>query len=220
MTIKIKYLGHASFQIRTESTVIYIDLAENAIPSEKADIVLVTHSHGDHCDSKLINKVRSTDTLIIAPANCQGQINQTIISLEPGQEKTVNAVKICAVHAYNEKRFRSPGNPFHPKGFGVGYIVSLEGKVIYHAGDTDFIKEMRDLGHIDVALLPIGGKYTMEVSDGADAALAIKPKFIIPHHHWAGQFGQTPEAFKAKVEANSDIKVIALKANEEFQLPD
>ncbi|MFX0168556.1 MAG: MBL fold metallo-hydrolase [Candidatus Hodarchaeota archaeon] len=218
MTVTIKWLDHAGFQIRSESKVIYIDLAEEATPLEKADIILITHSHGDHCDSKLIQKARTDKTVVIAPADCQTQISGTVLSLKPGEEKIVNEVKIHAVHAYNETRFRSPGNPFHPKGFGVGYIINLEGKTIYHSGDTDFISEMKTLGPIDVAMLPIGGKYTMEVSDGADAAFAIKAKYVIPHHHWAGRFGQTPEAFKQKVEASSDIQVIVLKANEEFQL--
>ena len=218
LTVTIKWLDHASFQIRSDNKVIYIDLGEDATPTEKANLILVTHSHGDHCDTKLIKQARTDDTVIVAPANCKDQIGGMIVSLKPGEQKSLNDVMVRAVHAYNETRFRSPGNPFHPKGFGVGYIITVEGKTIYHAGDTDFIAEMKNLGPIDVALLPIGGKYTMEVGDGADAALAIDPKVVIPHHHWEGKFGQTPEAFKKKVEAESGIKVVVLQANEEYQL--
>lgn len=218
LTVTIKWLDHASFQIRSDTKIIYIDLGENATPIEKADVILVTHAHGDHCDSKLIKQARTDDTVVVAPANCKDKIGGVIVSLKPGEQKSVNDVMVRAVHAYNETRFRSPGNPFHPKGLGVGYIVTLEGKTIYHAGDTDFITEMKNLGPIDVALLPIGGTYTMEAGDGADAALAINPKVAIPHHHWDGKFGQTPEAFKNKVEANSNIKVVILQTNEEYRL--
>jgi L-ascorbate metabolism protein UlaG (beta-lactamase superfamily) len=216
--VTIKWLDHASFQIRSDSKVIYIDLGEDATPSEKADVILVTHAHGDHCDPKLIKQARTDDTVIIAPANCKDKIGGVIVSLKPGEQKSVDDVMVRAVHAYNETRFRSPGNPFHPKGLGVGYVITVEGKTIYHAGDTDFIAEMKNLGPIDVALLPIGGMYTMEAGDGAEAALAINPKVVIPHHHWDGKFDQTPAAFKDQVEANSNIKVVVLQTNEEYRL--
>jgi L-ascorbate metabolism protein UlaG (beta-lactamase superfamily) len=218
LTVTIKWLDHASFQIRSDKKVIYVDLGENAQPSEKADVILVTHSHGDHCDPKLIKQAQKDGTVIVAPANCKSEIGGVILSLKPGEQKSVNGVNVRAVEAYNETRFRAPGKPFHPKGLGVGYVVTVEGKTIYHAGDTDFIAEMKNLGPIDVALLPIGGKYTMEVDDGSDAALAINPKVVIPHHHWGGKFGQTPEAFKEKVETNSEIQVVILQANEEYHL--
>ncbi|MHA2426554.1 MAG: MBL fold metallo-hydrolase [Candidatus Hermodarchaeia archaeon] len=218
MTVTIKWLDHASFQIRSDTKVVYIDLGEDAKPTEKADVILVTHSHGDHCSPKLIKQAQTDRTVVVAPADCHQKIDGNVISLNPGEQKSVNDVIVRAVHAYNETRFRSPGNPFHPKGLGVGYLITLEGKTIYHAGDTDFISEMKNLGTVDVALLPIGGNYTMEAGDGADAALAINPRVAIPHHHWNGRFGQTPEAFKAKVEANSKIQVVVLKTNEEYNL--
>lgn len=218
LTVTIKWLDHASFQIQSESSVIYIDLAEEAEPTENADIILVSHIHGDHCDPKVIKKARKEDTVVIAPADCKSKIGGKVTSLKPGEETTIGDVTVKAVEAYNFKRFRSPGNPFHPKGLGVGYVITLEGKTIYHAGDTDFIEEMKQLGSIDVALLPIGGTYTMEVEDGTEAAIVINPKVVIPHHHWDGKFGQTPDAFKKKVEATSDIRVVVLARNGEFQL--
>jgi len=175
LNFAVKWLGHASFQINVDSKVIYVDPYEGTY-EDKADIVLVSHSHFDHCDPSKIEKILKKDTVIICPA-------------------------VEAVHAYNYKRFRSPGQPFHPKGSG-------------HAGDTDFIPEMKELKSIDLALLPSGGTYTMDNAEAAEAALAIKPKFVIPMHRW----NSDPSIMKRKVEAESDVKVVLLQPGETFKL--
>lgn len=213
MSISIKWLGHAGFQIRAGGKTVYIDLYEGEY-SEKADLLLVTHSHFDHCDPSKIKKVRRSDTVVIAPEDCVSKIGGDVKMLRPGQETTVGTIHVKAVEAYNSKRFRSPGNPFHPKGLGVGYLITVGDKAIYHAGDTDFIPEMKYLGHVDVALLPSGGTYTMDNPESADAALAIKPKVAIPMHRW----DTDPEEFRKKVESNSKIQVVILSMGEEFQV--
>jgi len=121
---------------------------------------------------------------------------------------------VTAVEAYNLKHFKSPGNPWHRKGLGVGYVIRTEGKTIYHAGDTDFIPEMKQLGQVDVALLPSGDTYTMDNVDAAEASLAIKPKIVIPMHTQGKDIGD----FKMKVETNSKTRVVALKEDEELQV--
>lgn len=214
MTISIEFLAHAGFQIKTTNTTIYVDLEKYGKFSEKADIILITHSHTDHCDPSKIEKARKPDAIIIAPSDCASKVKGKIKTLNPGEEMTIGDVQIKAVEAYNIKRFRTPGNPFHPKGFGVGYLITSEGKTIYHAGDTDFIPEMKKLGHVDVALLPSGGTYTMDNADAVDAALAIKPSLAIPMHRW----DTDAEEFKKNVEANSKIKVVLLKENEAYQV--
>lgn len=213
MGVLIKWLAHASFQIKAEGRTIYIDPYEGEA-TEKADLILVTHSHTDHCDSDKIKNVRKKDTVIIAPKDCVSKIGGTVKTLKPGEETSVGNIRVKAVEAYNYKRFRSPGNPYHPKGFGVGYLIKVEGKTIYHAGDTDFIPEMRKVGPVDVVLLPSGGTYTMDNAEAAEAAIAINPKIVIPMHRW----DTNPEEFKKKVEANSNIKVMVLQEGEEFQL--
>jgi L-ascorbate metabolism protein UlaG (beta-lactamase superfamily) len=213
MTVSVKWLGHAGFQIKAEGKNIYIDPYEGEY-SEKADLLLVTHSHTDHCDTKSIKMVRKPDTVVIAPADCAQKIGVNVKTLKVGQETTVGNIKIKAVEAYNNKRFRSPGDPFHPKGLGVGYLIAAEGKTVYHAGDTDSIPEMGKLGQVDVALLPSGGTYTMDNSDAADAAVTINPKAAIPMHRW----DTNSEEFKKKVEANSKIKVVLLGKGEEYQV--
>ena len=213
MSISIKWLGHAGFQIRAGGKTIYVDPYEGEY-SEKADLLLVTHSHFDHCDPSKIMKVRRSDTVVIAPEDCSSKIGGEVKMLRPGQETTVGTIHVKAVEAYNNKRFRSPGNPFHPKGLGVGYLITVEDKAIYHAGDSDFIPEMKYLGHVDIALLPSGGTYTMDNPESADTVLAIKPKVAIPMHRW----DTDPEEFRKKVESNSKIQVVILSMGEEFQV--
>jgi len=213
MSMLIKWLGHAGFQIKAEGKTVYIDPYEGEY-SEKADLLLVTHSHFDHCDPSKIKKVRRSDTVVIAPEDCASKIGGEVKTLRPGQETTVGTIHVKAVEAYNNKRFRSLGNPFHPKGLGIGYLITLGDKAIYHAGDSDFIPEMKHLGHVDVALLPSGGTYTMDNPESADAALTIKPKVAIPMHRW----DTDPEEFRKKVESNSKIQVAILSIGEEFQV--
>jgi L-ascorbate metabolism protein UlaG (beta-lactamase superfamily) len=138
-------------------------------------------------------------------------------SLNPGEKAVVDDIVVEAVHAYNYKRFRSPGIPYHPKDLGVGYILTAEGKTIYHAGDTDFIEEMNALKarNIDLMLIPSGGTYTMDNPDAVEATLAINPTFVIPMHRW----DTSPEDFKRGVEGRSHITVILLKPGEQFTLP-
>jgi len=214
MGVFVKWLAHASFQIKAEGKIIYVDLEKYGEATEKADLILVTHSHTDHCDPDKIKNVQKEDTVIIAPEDCASIIGRSVKTLRPGEETSVGNIRVKAVEAYNYKRFRSPGNPYHPKGFGVGYLIKVEGKTIYHAGDTDFIPEMRKVGPVDVVLLPSGGTYTMDNAEAAEAAIAINPKIVIPMHRW----DTNPEEFKKKVEANSNIKVMVLQEGEEFQL--
>jgi L-ascorbate metabolism protein UlaG (beta-lactamase superfamily) len=217
MVICVKWLGHASFQIRTGGKVIYIDLKKygNVVEtSEKAETILVTHNHGDHCSPPKIQKLRKKDTVVIAPKNCASRIGGSVKTIKPGEEIVVDDVRIEAVEAYNVKRFKPSGKPWHPKGYGVGYVIKAEGKTIYHAGDTDFIPEMRLLKKIDLALLPTGDKYTMDNTEAAEAAIAINPRTAMAMHTW----GKDREEFKKKVEANSKTEVVLLQEGEEYQL--
>jgi len=217
MAIRIKFLGHSSFQIKTGQAVVYVDLRKYGgvvETSEKADLVLVTHNHADHCSAEKIQKIRGDSTVVVAPKSCVSKIGGKVKTLQAGEEMTVDNIRVKAVDAYNYKRFKSAGKPWHPKGYGVGYAITVDGKTIYHAGDTDFIPEMKQLGRIDIALLPTGNKYTMDNAEAAEATVAMKPKTVIPMHSW----DTDPKEFKKSVEAKSNIKVVILEKGEEFQL--
>lgn len=214
MNLTLKFLGHASFQINTEDKTIYVDPYEGEY-TQPADLILVTHSHDDHLDVSKIKKIRGNNTVVIAPKDCVSKIGGKVRVLKPREKTTVGSVSIEATEAYNYKRFRSPGKPYHPKGLGVGYLIGAENKIIYHAGDTDFIPEMRQLGSVDVALLPSGGTYTMDNEEAAEAALAINPKVLIPMHRW----DTNPMELKRKVEAaNAQIRVVPLKKGEQYTI--
>jgi L-ascorbate metabolism protein UlaG (beta-lactamase superfamily) len=145
----------------------------------------------------------------VAPKQCIKALGKEIKAISPGEEITFGDIKIKAVEAYNIKFLKKI---WHRKGNGVGYVITLEGKTIYHAGDTDFIPEMRKLGVIDIALIPIGGIFTMDIQEAVEATIAIKPKVVIPMHILKAN----PREFKTRVEAKSDVQVVLLQTGEAY----
>lgn len=210
----IKWLGHASFLVKTHGKNIYIDPYVGDY-SEKADVVLISHEHGDHCDLEKLSMVREPDTLIITSEKCANVIPPgNVVTMKPGEKKDINGIHIHAVEAYNFKRFRSPGVPYHPKGTQVGFIVESEGKRVYHAGDSDYLPSMKNLGEVTLALLPIMGRATMDLDEAVEATIGIQPDIVMPMHHRDSD----PMEFKEKVESTTDIKVIVMKEGEELTL--
>jgi L-ascorbate metabolism protein UlaG (beta-lactamase superfamily) len=172
----ITWYGHATMKLKGEK-VVYIDPYEMKQKTyEPADIVLVTHDHYDHCSPGDIAKVAKANTVIIAPASCKKKLKGNVKIIAAGETMTEQGVQIEAVPAYNL------GKMFHQKSAGgLGYIVTLKGKRIYQAGDTDFIPEMKQI-KADVAILPVGGTYTMTAEEAAEAANTIHPEIAIPMH--------------------------------------
>ncbi len=173
MIENLHWLGNSSFKI-TNDKVIYIDPFEVKVEHEKADIILITHSHFDHFSPEDIDRLKKGTTVVIAPDDCKMAGN--IKNVKPGDKLNIKGVSVEVVSAYNvNKRFHPKSNRW------VGYIIKAKGKRIYHAGDTDRISEMDDI-KTDIALLPIGGYSTMTAEEAADAASKIKPEIAVPMH--------------------------------------
>ncbi len=211
--MKLKWLGHASWKLKAGGKTIYIDPYEGDY-DEKADISLASHSHTDHGEPSKVKEATGDGTVVVAPADCAEKIGAPVRSLKPGEKAEFGEVTVKAVEAYNVKRFRSPGVPFHPKGLGVGYLIKAEGKKVYHVGDSDYIPEMDELKDVDVLLIPAGGTYTMDAEDAAEATVAINPKIAVPVHIW----DTDPGEYKKKVEAASGVKVMILNPGDTFDL--
>jgi L-ascorbate metabolism protein UlaG (beta-lactamase superfamily) len=172
--VRITCHGHASVSFEFGGQAIYVDPYVLQKGAKPADLILHTHGHFDHCaDAKQITK---PDTIIIASPSCKhpGQ------AISIGQAIKFGQISILAVHSYNQNK------PFHPRGSGVGYIFAFglgqQALKVYVAGDTDRIPEMKDY-KCDVAILPIGGTYTMNIDEAAAAVSDISPKIVIPYHY-------------------------------------
>jgi L-ascorbate metabolism protein UlaG (beta-lactamase superfamily) len=179
--VKLYWIGHACFKIEYKGLSIYLDPFQ--INEDKADFVLVTHDHFDHCSLGDLKKLRG-DFDIIAPLSCKEKLKGFKVKLiKTNEELMVKGLKIKAVPAYNINKFREPGKVFHPKEAGyVGYILQLGEVSLYHAGDTDFIPEMKGL-KVDIALLPVSGTFVMTVDEAVEAARDIEAKVVVPMHY-------------------------------------
>lgn len=214
--LTVEWFGHSTIGIYGEK-ILFIDAFSDVLTGDerKADLIICTHEHGDHFDDDAINRLVKANTSVIVKSGCDRRriSAKDITELDIGQVKSVDRIEIKAVHAYNVKRFRKPGQPFHPQGFGMGVVLKIEGVKFYYAGDTDFIAPMEKLDkeNIDVAFLPIGGTYTMDVDEAVEAVMAIKPATVVPVHynHLPGTEAD-PERFKKEVEKRSKTKVVIL----------
>ncbi|RLI61201.1 MAG: MBL fold metallo-hydrolase [Promethearchaeia archaeon] len=217
--VNIKWLGHDSFLIQGKGLNIYLDpyeITNTQLP--KADIVITSHEHFDHCHPDSINLVSTPDTVLVGPPitydtlNNQIKQKKEVVSLKPHEKVTVKGLLISAIPAYNTHRFRSLGNPFHPKESGhIGTILHIDDISIYHAGDTDKIPEMENL-QSNIALLPVSGTYVMDVAECAEAVKVIKPEIVIPMHVGRG-IGSLEDRIKLKNKL-PDVRVVVLEMEE------
>jgi L-ascorbate metabolism protein UlaG (beta-lactamase superfamily) len=182
--LKITFIGHASLMFEFGGKVIYNDPASqygdfSGLP--KADLILAAHEHGDHFDLETIRKISKNGTKVVMTPLCAAKLAGGIV-LKNGESATAEGIRIEAVAAYNIVHMRSPGMPYHPKGVGNGYILTFGDKRVYIAGDTENIPEMKGLGRIDVAFLPMNLPYTMTPAMVADAARMVRPAILYPYH--------------------------------------
>jgi L-ascorbate metabolism protein UlaG (beta-lactamase superfamily) len=183
--LRITFLGHASVRLTFGGKEIYVDpfskLSDySKLP--KADVILITHEHGDHLDPAAVAGVRTEKTRVVLPAACAEQFAGGMV-MKNGDTQTVDGIKVEALPAYNLVHKRENGQPFHPQGRGNGYVLTFGDKRVYLAGDSENIPEMKQLRNIDIAFLPMNIPYTMTPEMTADAAKAFRPRILYPYHY-------------------------------------
>jgi L-ascorbate metabolism protein UlaG (beta-lactamase superfamily) len=190
--LKITFIGHGTLMLTYAGKVIHVDpvsMYANYATLPKADLILVTHEHGDHLDMTAIQAVSKPNTEIINSTSAAAiLVNGTV--MKNGETKTAAGIKIEAVPAYN------PGKPFHPKGSGNGYVLTLGNMRVYIAGDTENVPEIKALKNIDVAFLPMNLPFTMTPEQVADVAKTMMPKVLYPYHFGDTNAGKVAELLK------------------------
>lgn len=183
MAVTIEWLGHDSFRLSGDGKVVYVDPFQLRSHEPAADLILITHDHYDHLDAEEIEQLRRDSTVVAGPEAVASQLTGCV-ALKAGEERELAGVRVRAVPAYNVNKFRSPGQPFHPKGQGLGYVIEIGGESIYHTGDSDAIPEMEGV-QPDVVLIPVSGTYVMTAEEAVEAVRLMKPKKAIPMHYGA-----------------------------------
>jgi L-ascorbate metabolism protein UlaG (beta-lactamase superfamily) len=198
---KIQWLGHDGFRIDAVKT-IYFDPYE-ITGGPKADLICISHEHFDHCSPEDVARIQGSDTVIITEKDSAKKLTGDVRILKPGETLTLDDIKVQAVPSYNTDK------AFHPKANNwLGFVVEVEGVKVYHAGDCDFIPEMKDL-EVDIAFLPVSGTYVMTAEQAVEAALAINPKLAIPMHYGA-IVGDEQDAVSFKKALEGKVEVLIL----------
>lgn len=186
--LKIQFVKHGSLFFEFDNKIIHVDPVSGMGDYENypdADLILITHHHGDHLDLNAINLLKKEGTKIVFTEKCHEMIEDlsNVIVMQNGDILNINQLEIEAVPAYNIIHKRENGVPYHPKGEGNGYVIKFGDKTVYVGGDTENIPEMKVLENIDIAFLPMNLPYTMTPEMVADAAKAFRPKIIYPYHY-------------------------------------
>lgn len=189
----LHWLGHDAFRLEGRVTV-YLDPYRLEEGQPEADVILISHEHGDHCSPEDVRQIRGPETAICASPGAARKLGGDVRVLRPGDAITVKGVDVEAVPAYNVHRFRSPGVPYHPEEEEhCGFVVTVDGVRVYFAGDTDHIEAMSDID-CDIALLPVSGTYVMDAEEAAEAAADIGPQVVVPMHWGGGVVGTRDDA--------------------------
>ncbi len=196
--LKITFIGHGTLMFTFAGKIIHFDpysrVADYSLLPQ-ADLIIITHEHGDHFNPDVIAMIRKEGTQIILTQLCTEKVKDGIV-MKNGDVKTVMGLKIEAIPAYNIVHMRRENQPYHPKGDGNGYIITFGDKRVYVAGDTENTPEMKALKNIDIAFLPMNVPYTMTPEMVADAAQVFKPKILYPYHYGRTDTSQLVELMK------------------------
>lgn len=213
---EIEAYGHASVRIEnSDGFTVYIDPWSEVMkntPKSDGELIISTHDHFDHFDEDIIENLISEDGELLCSEDSEDSVPKNIDYkiFRAGKSVKTPIGDVKGVHAYNVDKYRSEDEPYHPKGFCTGAVFNLEGVNFYHASDTGLISEMSDLKDegIDVAFLPIGGKYTMNIEEAVEAVKKINPKVVVPiHYDVVDGTESNPEKFKRLVEEDTEAEV-------------
>jgi L-ascorbate metabolism protein UlaG (beta-lactamase superfamily) len=165
---------------------IYIDPYHVPEGQPRADVILISHDHGDHLSPDDIERVKSDDTAIYANPTAAEKLASGVTVLRPGDSTSYGTLKIRAIPAYTTTKRRPSGEATHPKeSEHLGLILEVDDLTFYAAGDTDVIPEMESVGPVDYAFLPVSGKFVMTADEAAEAARIVQPSVAIPVHYGA-----------------------------------
>lgn len=205
LDLKITFVAHGTLWMTYGGTIIHVDpVGEHADYSAlpRADLILVTHEHSDHLDPEAISALRKETTTVVVGSKCAGRVPGAVV-LHNGDSRSFNGIRVEAVPAYNVVHVRAPGSPYHPRGNGNGYVLTLGARRVYVAGDTENTREMKALKGIDIAFLPMNLPYTMTPEMVFDAVTAFRPKVLYPYH-----FGETDTSrIRSLLASEKDIEV-------------
>ena len=206
--LEITFIAHGTLMMEFNGKVIHIDPVSwyaNYDTMPKADLILVTHEHGDHFDIKAIDAIKKAGTELVLTKICNEKYKGTAV-LGNGESGSFAGLKVNAVPAYNIKHERQPGKPFHPKGRGNGYVIHFGDIKVYVAGDTENIPEMAELKNIDIAFLPMNLPYTMTPEMVAEANRMIKPRVLYPYHYGETNTDELVELMKKQIDTDVRIR--------------
>ena len=197
-----------------DNKIIFSEEEDDVLPEEldKGDLILISHIHKDHCKIVTIRRLSHRNTIVLTPKKYSKELDKNEIFVKSGDKFQFENILIEVVHAYNTIEGNS-SKKVHKKGECVGYVINIDSKRIYFSGDTDLTPCMKEIRNIDIAIIPIGGTFTMDMNEAAEAMYNMKPKIVIPVHH----LKQNPYDYKQRME-ELNIDVIVPKIGEEIIL--
>jgi L-ascorbate metabolism protein UlaG (beta-lactamase superfamily) len=180
MLERLTWFRQSAMRYAGDGLTIYIDPWGTAADDAKADLILITHAHFDHLQPHEIERLSSEGTKLVAPADVAKELSGDVTAVAPGESHEVAGVRFETVPAYNVAEERLD---MHPRSNNwVGYVLELDGRRYYHGGDTDAVPELESL-RTDVAMVPIGGTYTMDYREAAALVKTMQPKLAVPMHY-------------------------------------
>jgi L-ascorbate metabolism protein UlaG (beta-lactamase superfamily) len=210
----ITWFRQSALRFELPDRTIYLDPWGTPADAPPADLILITHAHSDHFQPEEIRRLQGPDTQVVAPHDVAAELRGHVTPVAPGESHVAAGVLFATVPAYN---IREEALEFHPRvRRWVGYVLELPGGSYYHAGDTDHAPELDDV-RTDVAFLPVGGHFTMNVESAASLARAIGPRLAVPFHY-GYRIGSSRDGERFR-DAAAPLPVEVMTPVDPFELP-